>query len=115
MRPYVSRAEWHRFWNQVRVVDGADACWEWRGYRLPNGYGLITNRKRRMLVTRWLMEAIWRVDLKRGDCVLHRCNNPSCVRPEHLRIGTQSENTQQSWDEGRRPYPVWLHRRSVPS
>jgi hypothetical protein len=39
--------------------------------------------------------------IPRGMVILHSCNNPDCIRPEHLSLGTQKENIAQAWRQGR--------------
>lgn len=87
-----------RFWSNVSAGD-PDACWEWHGCRDGNGYGKIG--------VRGVMKLAHRVSmLLAGNdpgemCVLHRCDNPPCVNPGHLFMGTKKENTQDMVVKGR--------------
>jgi len=77
---------------------GAGACWEWEGSRFPSGYG----RLKRMRAHRAVWEAVYG-PIPAGLCVLHRCDNPPCVRPDHLRLGTQADNMRDRASKGRHP------------
>lgn len=88
-----------RFWSKVKKTDG---CWLWIAGKSPDGYGkfLLSKRetKRAHRVAWWLHHGAWpNPDLY----LLHLCNEPLCVRPDHLREGTQAENIQQASREGR--------------
>ena len=88
-----------RLWaGTVKTED----CWLWQGARSKRGYGCMTDKPR---------NKIWRVhrlswELANGPipediCVLHRCDVPNCVRPEHLFLGTQLENIKDRDKKGR--------------
>lgn len=78
-----------RFWEKVAKGEG---CWEWQGASIPKGYGCITVDRRTVYAHRvsWLLAHGDPGDLH----VLHSCDNPRCVRPEHLFLGTRSDNMQ---------------------
>lgn len=82
-----------RFWSKVRVGDN---CWEWMGSRKPIGYGQFNmekvNGKSRI---RNAHKIAW--EMLRGSVgqlhVLHKCDNKVCVRPNHLYLGTERDNS----------------------
>lgn len=78
-----------RFWLRVQKSKG---CWTWRGNPDRWGYGRFYFGGGTMLAHR----ASWVVHFNDpGDLnVLHKCNNPICVRPSHLYLGTDRDNTR---------------------
>ena len=86
------------FW--ARVVKHDAGCWIWTGARNPAGYGGFNVRRQQRLAHRvaWTME---RGAVPDGLCVLHRCDNPPCVNPDHLFLGTQLDNVADMIDKGR--------------
>lgn len=85
------------FWLNVQKGDG---CWIWTGARLKAGYGRIRWQRKQSLAHR----VAWVVvngEIGDGLCVLHRCDNPPCVRPEHLFLGTKTENIADRHLKGR--------------
>jgi hypothetical protein len=72
-------------------LEKTKTCWLWTGTITGMGYGTIRVRGRYVFVHRYAWELGHR-KLSRWECVLHRCDNPRCIRPSHLWVGTQAEN-----------------------
>lgn len=94
----IKRAE-ARFWSRVRVLN-PNQCWEWQGVRESFGYGRFWFNGRTQTAQRvaWQLSA---GDIPQGLCVLHRCDNPPCVNPSHLFLGTKSANAADRHVKGR--------------
>lgn len=86
-----------RFWAKV---DKSDACWVWRGAQNGRGYGAV-GVNGRMQGAHRIAYTLTYGPIPAGLLVCHRCDNPPCVRPEHLFIGTYKDNTQDAWLKGR--------------
>lgn len=81
-------------------VDRSGECWIWTGTTNELGYGLIHVGQRRVRVHRVSWE-IANGPIPEGLCVCHRCDNPRCVRPDHLFLGTQADNLRDMCSKGR--------------
>jgi hypothetical protein len=90
------------FWSKVQQGDG---CWLWTGCRYPKGYGVFhvmggPNQQIRIPAHRFAIQSTGIV-IPHGMVVMHLCDNPPCVNPAHLRVGTYKENTQDCLSKGR--------------
>ena len=92
-----------RFWDKVDIR-GPGECWEWIGARhsLPSNYGFMHGGP--LYSHRWAMahRLSWEIHhgpIPDGLAVLHHCDNPPCVNPAHLYIGTSADNAR---DRGER-------------
>ena len=87
-----------RFWAKV---DQSGPCWLWTGYRDRWGYGVASRDKRAILAHRLAYELTYG-PIPAGQVVCHRCDNPACVRPDHLWLGTPLDNERDKIAKGRK-------------
>lgn len=110
---YPSRPLADRFWEKVIKADGG--CWNWVGARQQFGYGTIFVQK---IAGKTVLDRAHRVSWKLhngeiplGIFVLHHCDNPRCVRPDHLYLGTVQDNTDDRQSRNRwkriKPHDQW--------
>ena len=88
-----------RFWSKVRKTE---ECWVWTSSKHGHGYGLFflngkTERAHR------LSYKIQFGEIPKGMQVCHHCDNTSCVRPDHLFLGTAKQNMEDASRKGRLP------------
>lgn len=81
-------------------VSGLGECWEWTGAKNSRGYGQISYRGRVVYAHRISLELATGKALG-GLYACHRCDNPVCIRPEHLFAATQKENLRDMAQKGR--------------
>ncbi len=83
-----------------RFLDKCDrpkrGCWEWTAYKDSEGYGRVTIGGGHSTYAHRLSWRLWRGEIPRGLCICHKCDNPGCVRPDHLFLGTPKDNVHDS-------------------
>jgi len=85
-----------RFWAKVNKTED---CWIWTGAKHKFGYGRFTIEHRK---TTTAHRMAWILTYGETDLhVLHKCDNPPCVRPDHLFVGTHTDNMRDCWNKGR--------------
>lgn len=88
-----------RFWDKVKKGE-PDECWEWIAGKNPSGYGKIQMKGDAVGAHRVSYE-LHHGAIPEGLMVLHSCDNPACVNPAHLRVGTPLDNMQDKMMRGR--------------
>ena len=100
-----------RFWKKVVTSEtnfyNETPCWEWIGSTCSNGYGQIRINRKLVFVHRisYLLEY---GNLENNILVLHKCDNRTCCNPDHLFLGTHSQNTLDSVNKGR--WGLWRNK-----
>lgn len=83
----------NKFWEKVNK-QGPNDCWNWTGAKHPTGYGKLWMRLPDLVCkpAHHASLIIHGTIVPKGLIVMHKCDNPSCVNPTHLVIGTQQDN-----------------------
>lgn len=87
-----------RFWRKVNK-DGPNGCWIWTASRFPRGYGQAKNS-----LDQYAHRVSWILKngpIKKGKWVLHKCDVPECVNPDHLFLGNAKSNHDDMVSKGR--------------
>jgi hypothetical protein len=87
----------NRFWKKVQKTDG---CWLWTGSKDRRGYGRFSVNNFPHLAHR-VAKALAHGPFDSNLCGLHKCDNPPCVNPDHIALGTKMDNTRDMLRKGR--------------
>ena len=98
-----------RFWSKVDKGESG-GCWLWTACTHSFGYGLFAFRGKQKRAHRvaWVFA---NGEIADGLCVLHKCDTPGCVNPDHLFLGTRADNTQDMMRKRRNAFVVHLGER----
>ena len=108
----ITKAEIQRFWQNL-TRDSRTGCWPWQAGKFHKGYGAFAYAGHRPGYAHRFSYLLHHGEIPEGALVLHRCDNPPCVNPAHLRLGTARDNTRDSVAKGRWMSPArkaWLDR-----
>ncbi len=87
----------------LNMVDKTDGCWNWTGHTNKKGYGLFHYKDSANLSHR-VSYNLFVGEIPKDKMVLHHCDNPTCVNPEHLYVGTALDNSNDMVNRGRANY-----------
>lgn len=99
---FIGKTQLERFDMQVKKHE--IGCWEWVGGKDKDGYGSFMSEhlgQRFQRAHRWSYAYHNNTTIPDGMSVCHSCDNPSCVNPDHLWLGSTKENQQDKWSKGR--------------
>ncbi|WP_084542836.1 HNH endonuclease [Deinococcus murrayi] len=88
-----------------RQIDSTTGCWEWTAGLGRKSYGVVTVAYKQYRVPRLSAHVYLGFDLTSQQIVCHRCDNPRCFNPDHLFMGTLSDNMQDMLAKGRQNPP----------
>jgi HNH endonuclease len=107
IKGFPSRPIQDRFWEKVNK-DGpmcerlGTQCWVWIGFIHKNGYGRVYTKAHGSTKAHRVSWEMANGEIPEGIEVCHRCDNPPCIRPDHLFLGTHLDNITDMINKGRR-------------
>jgi len=90
---------YQRLLKKMKIND-TTGCWEWQGGKNNIGYGLIRDGDK-MRSTHRVSYEMYKGLIPKGMNVCHECDNPICVNPDHLWLGTMKDNIRDMMNKGR--------------
>lgn len=91
-----------RFFAKIHDFSKTNECWNWNSCKNKQGYGIFSFKSRNIKAHQfsWILHF---GEYKKGLHVCHKCDNPSCVNPNHLFLGTHSQNMKDKVEKGNSP------------
>lgn len=83
------------------VENETTGCWEWTGGKNNVGYGFVRDGDKMRTAHRVSYEMHNNTTIPKGMCVCHSCDNPLCINPDHLWLGTRKQNSEDMIRKGR--------------
>ena len=93
--PTPPKERFHKLWRPA-----TNDCWEWVGAIHKSGYGVFGVDRKAVPAHRASYQ-LFVGDIPDGMCICHTCDNRKCVNPDHLWVGTQTENIEDRHTKGR--------------
>ena len=89
-----------KFWTQVEIKS-YNECWLWKGAKTSRGYGSLhirmpDGKRKTISAHRKAWEIANQSTIPEGKVIMHTCDNPACVNPSHLRLGTTTDNNRDT-------------------
>ena len=84
----------------ARFVKLENGCWQWRAHTDKDGYGVLPGDRKNTRAHRLSYE-LHKGQISDGFVICHHCDNPGCVNPDHLFVGTSKDNAQDALQKGR--------------
>lgn len=102
IRSHSEQKQCEKYWLRsfYEKITKTESCWLWNGVILKHGYGQFSKGQKRDSAHRFSYK-IHKGEIPKGMVICHKCDNPRCVNPEHLFLGTYKDNTQDMINKNR--------------
>ena len=94
--------------NKIGKIVNKDECVNWTGAKNQSGYPIkwLNGKAQMYLRYKWMLE---HGDIPPGRCICHHCDNPSCINPDHIFLGSYADNMRDMIAKGRARYAYGIH------